>query len=62
MIRRHNGSEIRLKRFLLDKDYKWQVIRKRNEPLKILLVVDMQFDFVYGTLGTKEARARVRKV
>ncbi len=62
MIRRHNGSEIQLKRFLLDKDYKWQVIRKRNEPLKILLVVDMQFDFVYGTLGTKEARARVRKV
>lgn len=29
---------------------------------KILIVVDMQKDFIYGSLGTPEARAIVRKV
>lgn len=33
-----------------------------NRPVKVLLVVDFQWDFVYGVLGTKEAQAIVAKV
>ena len=29
---------------------------------KILIVVDMQNDFVYGSLGTKEARGIVKRL
>ena len=39
-------------------------LTERDNKMKTLIVVDMQFDFTYGPLGTKEARdiiPRVRK-
>lgn len=50
-----------------DNDSKEKVIsnllkKYNNNPLKVLVVVDFQWDFIYGVLGTKEARAIVAKV